>query len=106
MRPIPRRILVHSVTYSARASVDEYNNPTYATGVPVSFVRLEPVKMTALRALGELKDDKFTLYYDCENSEPTGVAFKELDKITYNGSDYIIRSISDFSPHHLEMVLK
>ena len=107
MRPIPRAILTHSISHAARVSVDQYNKPTYATpATVVNYVRCEPVKASALKALGDMKDDKLTVYYDCANSSPAGIVFKELDRIIFGGVYYTIRTIVDFSPHHVEIMLK
>ena len=106
MQQIPRRVLNHSVTFYARSGVDTYNKVTYATGVNISYVRVEPVKQTSLKSLGEMKDDRMILFYDYKNSYPIGINIKALDKITYNGTDYIVRSVNDYVNHHCEVYLK
>lgn len=106
MQPIPRSVLNQSVVYYERLSVDEYGNTTYKTGVNVNYVRVEPVKESSLSALGEMAKDKLLLFYDYSNSLPTGIVFKELDKITYNSKDYFVRVVNDYIDHHCEVVLK
>lgn len=117
MRQIPRTALTHSVIYYEYDGVNEYGEPSYKStgvdehgeplfGVSVLYVRCEPVKQTALRALGEMKDDKLILFYDCVNSLPASIVFKPFDKIVFNSQDYIIRTVGNYAPHHVELFLK
>ncbi len=105
MRQIPKIVLIHSGTYY-NVSKDEYGNDTITASAPLSAIRCEPVKSSALKALGEMKDDVLTLYFDCVNSSPKGQTFSKYDKITFNGQSYEIRDVKDFSPHHYEVALK
>jgi hypothetical protein len=106
MRQIPRRILNQSVDYYKRKSLDEYGNVTYETAQTINFVRLEPVKQSTLKALGEMKDDKLLMFYDYVNSSPNNIVFSELDKVVYSGRSFIIRTIADYIGHHAEVTLK
>lgn len=105
MRQIPKIILIHSGTYY-NVSKDEYGNDTITASAPLSAIRCEPVKSSALKALGEMKDDVLTLYFDCVNSSPKGQTFSKYDKINFKGQLYEIRDVKDFSPHHYEVYLK
>ena len=106
MQSIPRSILNHSVVYYERLSVDEYGNTTYKTGVNVNYVRVEPVKESSLKALGEMANDKVLMFYDYKNSSPLGITFKELDKVVFNSKDYFIRVVNDYINHHCEVILR
>ena len=102
---IPREMLRHSVTFESLTGADADGNGTFATAAAMSFVWCEPVKDWLRNNMGEMKDDKLTLFYDCVNSDPAGTAFKKGDRVTFSGSVYIVRTVKDFSPHHLEVVL-
>ena len=117
MQAIPRFALIHGCIYYKRTGVNEYgeaqyeqtgtdddDNPLY--GLSVMYVRCEPIKESAMRSLGEMKDDKLRLFYDFRNSSPTTLTISPLDKIVFNGVDYIVRQVLDFSPHHIEVTLK
>lgn len=106
MRAIPRTYLGQTADFYKKTSVNEYGVVTYETKVSLSYVRIEPITATSLQNLGELKDTKLLMFYDCKNSLPVSQVFSELDKITYNGVDYIVRSVSIFTGHHYEVYLK
>lgn len=106
MQIIPRWAMKQSCIYFKRSSVDEYGNTTYETGIAVNFIRIEPITQAGLKTLGEFKDDKLLLFYDYKNSLPTGIIFKELDKITFNEVEYIVRTVNDYIGHHAEVILK
>ena len=102
---IPREMLHHSATFEALTAADADGNGTFATAATISFVRCEPVKEWLRSNDGETKNDKLTLFYDCVNSNPAAIAFKQGDRVTFNGAAYSVRTIKDFSPHHLEVIL-
>jgi hypothetical protein len=106
MQPIPRIALRHNITFESLTSQNADGDGVYATAQSVFFVMGEPVKDWKLASDGEMKDDKLTLFYDCVNSDPPGLTFKKGDKITFNSNIFIVRTIKDFTPHHVEVVLK
>jgi len=106
MQPIPKIALVHDITLYTITGVDADNNPVISASAPVSFVRCEPVKDWMQNTLGEMKDDRLLMFYDCVNSKPASLAFNKGDKIKFNGQDYFVRTVKDFTPHHLEISLK
>ena len=85
-RPIPRRLLPHSITWFKKTGADRYGNSTYAVAETIKFVRVEFTKKNLLNSLGESKDDKALLFVDYRNSEPR-VNYSKEDKITFNGTD-------------------
>ncbi len=120
MQPIPRGILKQSIIYYERAGFDEYGNETWVPtgtddddnplyGLSVQYVRVEPVKESALRALGEMKDDKLVVYIDAKNSLPF-VNPRPMDKVTYGGVDYLVRHCNEMygtdGIHHVSVFLK
>lgn len=109
-RPIPRRLLVHSGTLKHRTGVDQYNKPTYAADVALTNVRFEPVKATALQALGEMKDDKMLMFFDCVNSSPVGTTFAQMDRIVFGDLTLTVRMVEPVygdsaAVHHYEVSL-
>jgi len=104
--PIPRRLLVHS------GSLAPYVSPgppvSYGTSVTLSRVRFEPVKQNAMTSLGDMKADRFILFFDCKNSLPSGQTFAMKDKITFGS---IVLSARKVTPcygdsddvHHYEV---
>lgn len=111
MIPIPRRVLCHTATLYPFTSVDEYNNVTYGEAVNLSYVRFQATRQTALTAMGEARDDRLVMFYDCANSLPAGIVPKEMDKLVFANSPFIVRTVNaeyamDASVHHYEVMLK
>jgi hypothetical protein len=109
--PISKGILDHSVTKYAKIGESSYGNPIYSdTQEDITYVRVATSKKALLTNLGELKNDKLVLIFDCTNSLPAGTTFNEGDKIVYKDVDYIVREVTDPSgddenPHHYRVAL-
>lgn len=108
-QPIPRRLLPHSATYTPFLGMVA-SKKTYGTPAALSFVRLVPVKQNAITSLGDMKNDRFTLYYDCANSLPAGISFKAGDLVEFVGSTATVRAVAPIyadspSVHHVEVQL-
>jgi len=106
MRPIPLVLLQHSATLYTVSGTDENNVPIISASAPLTAIRCEPIKDTANKSLGEMKDDKLKMFYDCVNSSPLDVVFNIGDNIVHKNNTYFIRTISDYAPHHYELFLK
>jgi len=109
-QPIPRRLLPHTATLYKRTGVDQYGKPTYASGVILQYVRFEPTKQTALTALGEQKNDRMVMFFDCVNSLPTTATFDQLDRVVFGAYDLVVRTRDDLfgddaAAHHYEVSL-
>lgn len=111
LKPIPRKVLIHSAVYTKVTSKDKWGAVVEAeeTPAPISltFVRIEPSSAIKLSKDNKEMQLKSILFYDCVNSLPTGVSFELEDTITFSGTDYIIASIDPISAlsgiHHYEI---
>ena len=112
VQPIPRAALKNTADFYSYTGLNEFNEPSFATKVTLTYVHGQPVKKSSLTALGEQKDDSMLFFYDCANSLPTGVTFKELDKLVFGGQAYIVREATPQpntlagGDHHWELRLK
>lgn len=109
IKPIPKKMLVHTATYAPYQGKDAYQKATYGDSVQLYNVKFEPVKKPSLTSLGEQKDDRMKMFFDGVNSSPS-LTFYEFDKVTFSGQDYIIREAQPFyglsdSIHHWEIIL-
>lgn len=107
MKAIPVRLLPHSGTYEPYTGTVG-SVKTYGALVTMYRVRFEPVKQNAMASLGDMKNDRFLLIYDCQNSQPGGLAFKVNDRITYVGMTLVVRKATPFfagsnDVHHYEV---
>lgn len=95
-KPMSNRLLVHSSTLTPAGTVDADGNSTAGTAVNLTKVRVISAKQNAMTALGESKNDKLVLIFDCKASLPLGTTFKANDLVTYpvtDGIQYTIRSV-------------
>lgn len=104
--PIPRRLLIHS------AALAPYVSPgppvSYGTSLTLTHIRMEPVKQNAMTSLGDMKADRFVLFFDCKNSGPAGQTFAMKDKITFGSQILSVRKVTpcygkDATVHHYEV---
>lgn len=107
MMAIPVRFLPHSGTFeSYLGTASSIKN--YGPVVQMEHVRFEPVKQNAMTSLGDMKNDRFLLIFDCLNSMPEGLTFKVDDRIAYDGITLRVRKATPFcadsdTVHHWEV---
>lgn len=109
MRPIPKSLLIHTVTLHKKINKDKWGKGELDQGTELTYVRMEPS--------GKIVRDKnnaeiqlvATLFYDCKNSRPKDVVFKVDDLIAFNG---VMRRVEVVEPlyddkrlHHYELGL-
>jgi hypothetical protein len=102
-----RRLLVHSATLERYTGTAGHSS-TYGPAVAMQFVRFEPVKQNAMSALGDAKDDRFTLFVDVANTLPLGTVPAVKDRITFGGLTLTVREVrhcfaDTAGPHHYEV---
>ena len=110
MKPIPKRMLVNSVTY------EEYVNDTgegsyYKTPITLNNVKIDEQKQFSYTNNGKEVVGNGMLFYDLINS--TGLTNNPINEsiITFNGKKYTIKDLdilraNDNEPHHYEILLK
>lgn len=106
---ISRRLLPHKGSYAEYTGTVN-SVKTYAAAVDLGFVRFEPVKQNAMTSLGDMKNDRFLMFYDTVNSRPLGLAFNVLDKIVFGSSTLTVRKVTECygdsnGIHHYEVNL-
>lgn len=108
-RPIPRKLLIHSVKHKYNGTKDSWGNITYANERDLTRVRIEP---TAKRVLSRDNTEiqlTSLMFYDCVNSNPTGINFIIGDAIVLGTINYVVESIEQLYDesklHHIEVGL-
>lgn len=91
--PIPRRLLVHSGTLAPYTGTAN-SAKTYGTTVTLKNVRFEPVKQNAMTSLGEMKNDRFLMFFDCKSSLPAGTVPAVNDKLTFGAIVLLARKVT------------
>jgi hypothetical protein len=110
MKPIPKRMLVNSVTY------EEYVNDTgegsyYKTPVTLSNVKIDEQKQFSYTNNGKEIVGNAMLFYDLTNSSGLTNSPVNESKITFNGKTYTVKDTdilraNNSTPHHYEVLLK
>jgi hypothetical protein len=63
-----------------------------------------------MTSLGDMKNDRFKMFFDCVNSAPVGTVIKKDDKIVYGSLTLFVRSVEPCKAlgstvHHYEVSL-
>ena len=106
-KPIPLKLLVHTVTVRRNLGIDEDRNVIWSAPETVAPVRCEPVKAETLAGNGVQRDDKLTLFVDCTHS--AFVPEKGM-QVEFLGTAYTVREATPYfadtvNVHHYEAAL-
>ena len=109
MKPIPKRLLIHTVTIKSPTGIDRMGVKTYTEPVEIKHVRLEPISK---RIQSKDKQDlqlSTLMFYDCKNSYPSTLNFTQGQVVTFNGLELIIQVVEPLYDerklHHYEVGL-
>ena len=109
IRPIPRKLLIHTVTLQKKISEDKWGKETLEAGTKLEHVRVEPSSRIVRNKENAEVQLAATLFYDCRNSRPSGITFQEDDIILFNGQKHKVQTIEPLYDekklHHYEMGL-
>ena len=109
MKPIPKALLIHTVTLCSVAEKDAWGKEELGDPVVLQYVRMEPSTKYV-----KDKDHKeiqlaATLFYDCHNSRPRNQTFSDGQVLTFNGEKYRVQLVEPLYDgrrlHHYEMGL-
>lgn len=110
IKPIPRKVLVHSVVHQKNLGTDRFNKPSFDSGTILKFVRVESFRKFTVDSSGEkVSKDMFRMFYDLKNSTPQGVTFAEDDQIIFKSKILKVKKVIDSealdgdNPHHYEI---
>lgn len=107
MRPIPKKLLIHTVTLHKKISTDKWGNEKLDAGQALSNVRMEPSKQIIRDKNNAEVQLAATLFYDCRNSRPSDVSFEVDQIIDFNGQKYQIKTVEPLYDnsklHHYEI---
>ena len=109
MKPIPKKLLIHTVIHARSTDVDRWGAVETAQLAELKFVRIEPSKQVVRDKNNAEIQLAATLFFDCKNSKPAGTEFKVDDLISFNGEKYQIKVIEPLYDedrlHHYELGL-
>lgn len=109
MRPIPKKLLIHTVTMSRAESKDRWGKVTPGAEAELTYVRMEPSSKIVRDKSNAEVQLAAVLIYDCRNSRPRGTTFMEDDVIVFNGQRHKVQTVEALYDekrlHHYEMGL-
>ena len=108
IKPIPKKLLIHTVTRLERAT-DRWGEETLKEKEIIKRVRIEPSNKVVRDKNNAEIQISATLFYDCKNSLPRDIQFSEDDIIVFNGQKHKVQTIEPLYDgerlHHIEMGL-
>ena len=109
MKPIPKKLLIHTVQLQEVSEKDAWGNETLADPVELQYVRLEPyTKFVRDKDHKEIQLAA-TLFYDFHNSRPRGQTFSDGQVLAFNGERYRVQLVEPLYDgrrlHHYELGL-
>ncbi|MDA1477270.1 putative minor capsid protein [Bacillus sp. CLL-7-23] len=113
-RPIPERLLIHSIIYQKYLGSDDGWNGgsgSYDEPVHIEKVRVEPISTLIRNQVRDETEGESVILIDRTNSKPY-MRLKERSKVTFDGQEYEVNKMKEHydespnMPHHYEVILK
>ena len=108
MKPIPKSLLIHSAELQEVVE-DEWQNEKVQSSTALMRVRIEPMSKLVTSSNNRTVTLSATLFYDCRNSRPAGVEFRQGQRLVFGGREYIVETVEELFDkgklHHLEVGL-
>lgn len=109
MKPIPRKLLIHTVVYAKVVTSDRWGKESLMDEMELNHVRMEPSSKVVRDKSGAEIQLAATLFFDCRNSRPAGVTFAVDDIIIFNGQKHSVQLVEPLYDerklHHYELGL-
>lgn len=109
MRPIPKKLLIHTVLLHKRKKVDKWGKEELDAGEELVNVRIEPSHQIIRDGNGAEIQLAVTLFFDCRNSRPKETEIHVDDIIDFNGQMHQVKSVEPLYDekklHHYEIGL-
>lgn len=109
MKPIPKRLLIHSAELSTPQNCDVWQKVTYSDPVTIQHVRIEPYTKIVLGADNTQRQQTATLFFDTANSSPSDTEFAVGQRVQSLGQMYTVLTVErlydDRRLHHYEVGL-
>lgn len=109
MKPIPKSLLIHSAELKAVSTDNSWQDEETKTIANLKYVRIEPSSKLITAKDNRQVTLTVTLLFDCRNSRPADVKFKQGQKIIWNGIEHTIETIEPLYDgsklHHYELGL-
>lgn len=109
MRPIPKKLLIHTVMLIHLARKDRWGKEVSGGDTVVHRVRIEPSSNIVKDKDNNEIQLAATLFYDCKNSLPTDAVFALEDIVEFNDQKHQVKLVEPLYDgqrlHHYEIGL-
>lgn len=109
IKPIPKNVLIHTCTYEKYVESGNWTGgDQFSDAIELTSVRIEYNKNYKKSANAEDNLYKAMLFFDVVNSNPKEVDFVIKSKVTFNGEEMRVVSVSPIyatNLHHYELGL-
>lgn len=109
MKPMPKALLIHSAKLLEVSTENTWQSEETAEIATLKNIRIEPLSKLVTAKDNTQVTLTAVLFYDCKNSRPSGVAFKQGQKVVFNGVEHIVETIEPLYDgqklHHYELGL-
>lgn len=109
MKAIPKSLLIHNVMFQHIKSQDRWGEKEAYNGIVIKHVRMEPSSRIVRDKNSAEVQLSAVLFYDCRNSQPKNMEFKEDDIIVFNGQKHRVQIVEPLYDnkklHHYELGL-
>lgn len=109
MNQIPKSLLIHEITHMTALKKDKWGKGEAVDTQKVERVRIEPSSKIVRGKNGAEIQLQAELFYDCKNSRPKGVIFKEDDIVAFNDARHKVKTVTrlydEKKLHHYEIGL-
>lgn len=108
VKPIPKKLLFHSILYEE--FVEDDWGKRYLAVLEVNNVRLEPINAIFRSNIKDDVEGSTLLFVDRSFSAPY-IRLKERSRVTFNGVQYEVMKVNEYPdnvpglPHHYEIIL-
>lgn len=109
MRSIPKKLLIHEAVHAVSTDSDRWGTETLVNRQKIDNIRIEPTEQIIRDKNNAEIQLAATLFYDCRNSRPKGMAFAVDDIILVNEEMYKVQVCEPLydakKMHHWELGL-
>lgn len=109
MKPMPKNLLIHSAKLLEVSTENTWQSEETTEIATLKNIRIEPLSKLVTAKDNTQVTLTAILFYDCKNSRPSGVSFKQGQKIIFNNVEHVVETIEPLYDgqklHHYELGL-
>lgn len=110
MKPIPKRILIHTAQISTPEAQDTWQAVTYSDPITLKHIRIEPCHKLVMESDNTQRQQTATMFFDAVHSAPADFTFAEGQRVAALGRTYQVLTIEplydEHKLHHYEVGLE